>query len=56
MKILVWQGCVVETEIDLPGAPGPDISIDPWGDLIGAGGQFPVPYRENGVATGKEEL
>lgn len=54
MRIIVWRNCIVEAELDLPDAPGPDISLDPYNDLIGAEWpdgrtQIPTPYHRNGL-------
>lgn len=51
MKITVWHGCRVEYEIDLAHAPGPNISLDPWADLIGLENQAGMNYR-NGFLLG----
>lgn len=52
MKITVWHNCVVVAELDLPDAPGPDIKMDPYNDLIGTEkdnvSQIPVSYK-NGL-------
>lgn len=40
MRIVVWQGCQIIREIEII-APGPDIQIDPWNDLIGCTRNLP---------------
>ena len=30
MKIVIWRGCQVMHEYDIPDANGPDIHLDPW--------------------------
>lgn len=49
MKITVWHNCKVVGELDLPDAPGPNISLDPYNDLIGTEkdnvSQTPVSYK-----------
>ena len=54
MKIQVWRECEVMAELDLPDAPGPDIKLDPYNDLIGVWwpdgrAQIPTPYQANGL-------
>lgn len=56
MKITVWHNCAVVAELNVPDAPGPDVSVDPWSDLLGVNWpngihQVPVGYQEHGVAT-----
>lgn len=47
MKITIWHNCVVVTELNLD-APGPNMGIDPWNNLIGTGTEMiheaPVGY------------
>lgn len=47
MMIHVWHGCRTVGQFNVVGAPGPDIHIDPWNDLLGPvdpdGGVRPMP-------------
>lgn len=54
MKITVWRNCVVVAELDVPEAPGPDLTLDPWSDLVGVQwedgiSQIPVSYAKHGL-------